>query len=55
MERNHGTIRYEIESTVEETAWDSGNQNERVEIFGEIHRVYPGYIPHEELRDRKAS
>ena len=55
MERNHGTIRYEMEPIVEETGWDSSNQNERVEIFGEIHRVYPGHIPEEDVPERKAS
>ena len=55
MERNHGAIRYEMESNAQESAWDAGNQNERVEIFGEIHRVYRGYVPEEEVRERKAS
>jgi hypothetical protein len=55
LERNHGTIRYEMESIVDGTAWDSGNENEPVEIYGEIHRVYPGYIPEEEVSDRKVS
>lgn len=55
MERNHGVIRYEMESNTEESAWDAGNQNERVEIFGEIHRVYPSHIPEEDVPERKAS
>jgi hypothetical protein len=55
MERNHGVMRYEMESIVEESAWDACNQNERVEIFGEIHRVYPSHIPEEDARERKAS
>ncbi len=55
MERNHGTIRYESQSAAGESAWNSGNQEERVEIFGEVYRVYPAYIPADDVRDRKAS
>ena len=55
MERNHGTIRYESGTAAGETALDSGNQEERVEIFGEVHRAYPGYVTADDVRDRKAS
>ena len=55
MERNHGTIRYESQSAAGDSALDSGNQEERVEIFGEVHRVYPAYVPADDVRDRKAS
>lgn len=55
MERNHGTIRYESGFAAGENALDSGNQEERVEIFGEVHRVYPAYVPAQDVRDRKAS
>lgn len=53
--RNHGVIRYESEPTSIEEARDTGGANERVQVFGEIHRVYPGYIPSEDVRERKAS
>jgi hypothetical protein len=55
MQRNHGTIRYESQVAPNESAWDSDHQQTRVEVFGEVHRVYPGYIPEEEVRARKAS
>jgi hypothetical protein len=55
MERNNGVIRYESASATGETNWESGQQPQRVEVFGEIHRVYPGYVPEEDVRSRKAS
>ncbi len=55
MERNHGIIRYESASAADQDIWDKDNQDARVEIFGEVHRVYPGYVPADNARDRKAS
>ena len=55
MERNHGVIRYESQVAPAASTWDSDNQQTRVEVFGEMHRVYPGYISEEDLRERKAS
>jgi hypothetical protein len=55
MQRNNGVIRYESASAAGETAWESGPPESRVEVFGEIHRVYPGYVPREDVRSRKAS
>lgn len=55
MQRNNGTIRYESQIASTESEWDSGKQPTRVEVFGEVHRVYPGYVPEEDVRSRKAS
>jgi hypothetical protein len=52
MERNHGTIRYDSGPVAVEEARGTGEQ---VDVFGEVHRVYPGYIPAEDARRRKAS
>lgn len=52
MERNHGTIRYDSGPVAVEETRDTGEQ---VDVFGEMHRVYPGYIPAEDARRRKAS
>lgn len=55
MERNRGTIRYEAGPS-EESAAENGDRGRRVEVFGEIHRVYPvDTAEGEEFRDRKAS
>lgn len=55
MEHNHGVIRYESQVAATEGAWENENQPTRVEVFGEVHRVYPGFVPEEEVRSRKAS
>ena len=52
MERNHGRIRYESAPLQMETGTESGG---RVDVFGEVHRAYPGYVPGEDVRARKAS
>jgi hypothetical protein len=52
MERNHGTIRYEAGPSKVEVPGDS---NERVELFGEVHRVYPGFASRDRGNQRKAS
>lgn len=54
MQRNHGVIRYEPAAGTTETERESADPGTRVEVFGEIHRVYPGYIP-DDARSRKAS
>lgn len=51
MQRNHGVIRYESAPTSEMV---NENQSSRVQVFGEVHRVYPGYVPGQE-QERKAS
>lgn len=53
--RNNGVIRYEPTTAAGEAGYESGRPEARVEVFGEIHRVYPGYIPGEDVRSRKAS
>lgn len=53
--RNHGIIRYESEPVPGEEASDSGNQEARVEIFGEVHRSYPGFVAEDRKRERRAS
>jgi hypothetical protein len=55
MQRNNGVIRYESAPATGEAAWESGAQEPRVDVFGEMHRVYPGYVPGEDVRSRKAS
>ncbi|HEX5235750.1 MAG TPA: hypothetical protein VFW25_10515 [Silvibacterium sp.] len=55
MQRNNGVIRYDTPSAAVEPARDSGAQEPRVEVYGEIHRVYPGNIPERDVRSRKAS
>lgn len=52
MERNRGRIRYGAAPLQMETVRESGG---RVDVFGEVHRVYPGYVPGEGGRERKAS
>jgi hypothetical protein len=52
MERNHGTIRYDSGPVSMDEARDTGEQ---VDVFGQMHRVYPGHIPAEDARRRKAS
>lgn len=52
MERNHGRIRYESAPPQMEMGTESGG---RVDVFGEVHRVYPGSVPGENVRVRKAS
>lgn len=52
MERNRGRIRYESAPPQMETGTESGGN---VDVFGEVHRVYPGYVPGEDVRRRKAS
>jgi len=52
MERNHGWIRYESAPLQMETGTESRG---RVDVFGEVHRAYPGYVQGEDVRARKAS
>jgi len=55
LERNHGVIRYESASPTGEDFREGGNQNARVEIFGEVYRVYPDNLPERNAQKRKAS
>lgn len=55
MERNNGVIRYDATTSSEEGAWKNRDQAPQVEVFGEVHRVYPGYLPVDDVRGRKAS
>lgn len=43
LEHNHGTIRYESAAVADE-AWESAPDSTRVQIFGRVQRVYPGYV-----------
>lgn len=52
MGRNHGRIRYESAPQQMKTDMESGG---RVDVFGEVHRAYPGHMPGEDVRERKAS
>lgn len=52
MERNHGRIRYESAPAQMQTGTESGGN---VDVFGEVHRVYPGHVQGEDVRERKAS
>lgn len=58
MQRNHGMVRYESAPAAGEVWTPSDNRETPVQVFGEVHRVYPGYAP-ESARDqeqkRKAS
>lgn len=61
MQRNHGVVRYES-SPVAREAWTEGSPEARVQLFGEVHRAYPGqvqgYVPgsaREQEQKRKAS
>jgi hypothetical protein len=53
LERNHGTIRYESAGVVNE-AWEAGPDAARVQVFGRVQRVYPGYVG-SDTTTRKAS
>ncbi|MGB7189201.1 MAG: hypothetical protein WBD10_03625 [Acidobacteriaceae bacterium] len=62
LERHHGVIRYES-ATAAGGEKPRRAENERVQVFGEVHRVYPGqvksdvagHVPTEDVRERKAS
>ena len=43
LERNHGIIRYQSAGVVNE-AWETGPDAARVQVFGRVQRVYPGYV-----------
>lgn len=55
LERNNGSIRYEDPGLAEEGADQFNDEGERVQVFGEVQRVYPGYMGKDDLRSRKAS
>ena len=52
LERNNGRVRYETAGAV--TTWEDV-PGERVQIFGELSRTYPGYLPNPNSPRRKAS
>lgn len=54
IRHNNGTVRYESQ-LAPESAREGDDRESRVEVFGEVYRVYPGYIPQEDVRSRKAS
>ena len=55
LERNNGVIRYEDPGVLSETGADLySDEDERVQIFGEVQRVYPSYMGHKDVH-RKAS
>jgi|HubBroStandDraft_6_1064221.scaffolds.fasta_scaffold154406_1 hypothetical protein len=43
LQRNNGRIRYESASIADE-AWETGPDAARVQVFGRVQRVYPGYV-----------
>lgn len=53
--RNHGIIRYETPAPRREPRGASDDEEARMEIFGEMHRVYPNYVPRDRQIGRKAS
>jgi hypothetical protein len=59
MERNHGTVQYEAAATpstlASEDAWEEANREGRVQLFGQVQRVYPGYVSSTGAPTRKAS
>jgi hypothetical protein len=59
FERNHGTVRYEASTSsstlASEDAWEDANRESRVQLFGSVQRVYPGYISSTGSATRKAS
>jgi hypothetical protein len=52
FERNNGRIRYE--SAAESAQW-SDIPGERVGVFGQVSRAYPGYLSGSSVSSRKAS
>lgn len=54
MERNHGVVHYEFASVAAEASTSGVDPNARVQVFGEIHRKFPAYVPGRE-QERKAS
>ncbi len=52
LERNHGRLRYE--SATEASRW-SDIPGERVRVFGQLSRVYPGHLSGSDVPSRKAS
>ena len=47
LERNHGRIKEESESLAQDESWGTGSEASRVQVFGRVQRVYPGYISSE--------
>lgn len=54
LERNHGVLGLAA-STESNGLSPQDDPNARVEVFGELHRIYPRYTPADEIRARKAS
>jgi len=52
LERNNGRVRYEAASTT--STWQDV-PGERVHVFGELSRTYPGYLKKSDTIQRKAS
>ncbi|MBB6144696.1 hypothetical protein HNQ77_002652 [Silvibacterium bohemicum] len=61
LERNHGIVDYEeatpaATSTLRsEDAWEEANREGRVQLFGRVQSVYPGYVSSTGSAARKAS
>jgi hypothetical protein len=53
MEKNHGRIRYEATNAT--IAREDRTPAGRVMVFGEVSRIYPGYLPASDTPSRKAS
>ena len=61
LERNGGAVAYEAGSAstpstlATEDAWEEANREGRVQLFGRVQRVYPGYVSSTGSATRKAS
>jgi hypothetical protein len=55
LERNHGTIRYETATSSLASEDSAANREGRVQLFGRVQSVYPGYVSSSGSATRKAS
>jgi hypothetical protein len=55
LENNFGVVRYESFPAMDESEWQIESPVGRVQVFGEVHRLYPNYVPQKNAPERKAS
>lgn len=55
LEQNHGVIRYEPAFAVKEEVRSEENPDTHVEVYGEVHRIYPRGESPKDAHSRKAS
>jgi hypothetical protein len=59
LERNGARVREEAaasaSSSASEDAWSDANRGDRVQLFGKVQQVYPGYVSSTGEATRKAS